>query len=63
MQSAPSQAGYYIFPDFAVCKPSLATRGITTGQQMCKLIMDEKKVAVSKIDAHQYPMRISYISQ
>ena len=50
MQSAPSQAGYYIFPDFAVCKPSLATRGITTGQQMCKLIMDEKKVAVSKIN-------------
>ena len=47
VQSAPSQAGYYIFPDFAVCKPLLATRGITTGQQMCKLIMDEKKVAVS----------------
>ena len=53
MQSAPSQAGYYIFPDFAVCKPLLATRGITTGQQMCTLIMDEKKVAVSKISAYQ----------
>ena len=55
MHSAPSQAGYYIFPDFAVCKPSLATRGITTGEQMCKIIMDEKKVAVSKINAYQYP--------
>ena len=61
MQSAPSQAGYYIFPDFAVCKPLLATRGITTGQQMCKLIMDEKKVAVSKINAYQSGLNKNYV--
>ena len=44
--SAPSQAGYYIFPDFAICKKKLAEKGITTGQQMCKEIFEKKKVAV-----------------
>ena len=45
--SAPSQAGYYIFPDFEVCRNSLNKKGITTGQQMCREIMDTKNVAVS----------------
>ena len=48
--SAPSEAGYYIFPDFEVCRHALAERGIITGQQMCKDIMDKKNVAVSNFD-------------
>ena len=48
MTSAPSEAGYYIFPDFEVCRQALAEKGITTGQQMCKEIMDKKNVAVSQ---------------
>ena len=47
--SAPSQAGYYIFPDFEVCRNSLNKKGITTGQQMCREIMDKKNVAVNKM--------------
>jgi hypothetical protein len=46
--SAPSQAGYYIFPDFYVCKLALAKKGITTGQEMCKEIMTRKNVAVNE---------------
>ena len=47
--STPSQAGYYIFPDFRVCKPGLAKKGITTGEQMCNEIMKKKNVAVRKL--------------
>ena len=46
--SAPSQAGYYIFPDFHVCKLALAKKGITTGHEMCKEIMTRKNVAVNE---------------
>ena len=49
MDSTPSEAGYYIFPDFGVCRPGLAKKGITTGEQMCNEIMSKKSVAVSKL--------------
>ena len=46
--SAPSEAGYYIFPDFEVCRNALIQKGITSGHKMCAEIMDKKNVAVSK---------------
>ena len=48
--SAPSEAGYYIFPDFEVCRNALIQKGITTGHEMCKEIMDKKNVAVSRFE-------------
>ena len=45
--SAPSEAGYYIFPDFEVCRNALIQKGIKSGHEMCKEIMDKKNVAVS----------------
>ena len=47
--SAPSEAGYYIFPDFEVCRNALKQRGIITGYDMCRDIMEKKNVAVSRL--------------
>jgi len=44
--SAPSEAGYYIFPDFEVCRNALIQKGIKSGHEMCKEIMDKKNVAL-----------------
>ena len=49
MTSAPSEAGYYIFPDFEVCRNALKQRGIITGYDMCRDIMEKKNVAVSRL--------------
>ena len=49
VDSTPSEGGYYIFPDFGVCRPGLAKKGITTGEQMCNEIMSKKSVAVSRL--------------
>jgi len=40
------KAGYYFMPDFEVIRPMLAARGITTGQGMCDLMLQEAKVAL-----------------
>jgi len=40
------KAGYYFMPDFEVLRPALAARGITTGQGMCDLMLQEAKVAL-----------------
>ena len=57
------QAGYYFMPDFEILRPALAVRwklkgliqtgelyfrGITTGQGMCDLMLQEAKVMVKK---------------
>ena len=49
--SAPSEAGYYIFPDFEVCRNAFIKKGIASGHEMCKEIMDRKNVAVSEFDS------------
>jgi aspartate/methionine/tyrosine aminotransferase len=43
----PAEAGYYMMPDFEVCRPGLNRRGIKTGQQMAEKMLKEAKVAVS----------------
>lgn len=40
------KAGYYIFPDFENFREKFASRGITTGEQMCDAILNEANVAL-----------------
>jgi len=40
------RAGYYFMPDFEVARAGLAARGVTTGQQMCDLLLKEAGVAL-----------------
>ena len=42
-----SAGGYYIFPDFEVCRQGLMEKAdVRTGQEMCNLMLKEAKVAV-----------------
>ena len=44
----PSAGGFYLMPDFGVCKAGLKRdHGITTSDEMCNLMLKEAKVAVS----------------
>ena len=43
----PSQAGFYLFPNFELCREKLAAKGVKTGQDMCDLLFEEKRIAVS----------------
>ncbi|XP_041459085.1 aspartate aminotransferase-like [Lytechinus variegatus] len=40
------RGGFYIFPDFEVIREALARRNITTGEAMCKALLEEADVAV-----------------
>ena len=42
-----SSSGYYLFPDFEVCKAGLVPKGIKTAEQFCQRMLEEAKVAVS----------------
>ena len=42
-----SQAGFYLFPNFELCREKLAAKGVKTGQDMCDLLFEEKRIAVS----------------
>ncbi len=42
-----SSSGYYLFPDFEVCKAGLVPRGVRTADEFCRRMLDEAKVAVS----------------
>ena len=48
MKGSPSEGAFYFMPDFEVCRPALAARGITTGRQMVAAILEEADVAVSQ---------------
>ncbi len=43
----PSSSGYYVFPDFGVCKPGLNALGVRTAEQFCARMLEEAGVAVS----------------
>ena len=47
MRVVPGEAGYYLFPDFEVCRRGLNQAGIYNGHQMCKAMLDEVAVCVS----------------
>lgn len=42
----PSDGGYYLMPDFEVCRPGLLRKDAKTSDQMCSLMLKEAKVAV-----------------
>lgn len=46
VKAVKPQGGFYMFPDFEVIRCALASRGITTSQQMCDAIFEEISVAV-----------------
>ncbi len=46
----PSHGGYYLFPDFDICREKLNQIGVKNGQEMCDLILKEFKVAVSYVN-------------
>ena len=46
VKAVKPQGGFYMFPDFEVIRCALASRGITTAQQMCDTIFDEISVAL-----------------
>ena len=39
--------GFYIMPDFEIIRSALEKRGVTTGNEMCQLMFEEKSIAVS----------------
>ena len=41
--------GYYLFPDFEVCRKGLNAAGIFTGHDMCKAMLGEVAVCVSTV--------------
>ena len=41
--------GYYLFPDFEVCRPSLNAAGMFTGAEMCQAILEQESVSVRLI--------------
>jgi len=41
-----SQAGFYLFPNFELCREKLAAKGVKTGQDMCDLLFEEKRIAL-----------------
>merc|ERR1711892_140274 len=41
-----SQAGFYLFPNFEKCRAKLEAKGVKTGQDMCDLLFDEKRIAL-----------------
>ena len=43
----PSGAGFYLFPNFEVCRAKLAQKGVKTGQDFCDLLFEEQRIAVS----------------
>ena len=43
----PSSAGFYLFPNFEKCREKLEQKGVKTGQDMCDLLFEEKRIAVS----------------
>lgn len=43
-----SQAGFYLFPNFEKCRAKLEAKGVKTGQDMCDLLFDEKRIAVKE---------------
>ena len=43
----PSSAGFYLFPNFENCREKLEEKGVKTGQDMCDLLFEEKRIAVS----------------
>lgn len=46
VKAVKPQGGFYMFPDFEVIRCALASRGITTAQQMCDAIFEEASVAL-----------------
>ena len=46
VRAVKPQGGFYIFPDFEVIRCVLASRGITTAQQMCDAIFEEVSVTL-----------------
>lgn len=46
VKAVKPQGGFYMFPDFEVIRCALASRGITTAQQMCDAIFEEISVAL-----------------
>merc|ERR1712242_690607 len=43
-----SQAGFYLFPNFELCREKLAAKGVKTGQDMCDLLFEEKRIAAER---------------
>ena len=43
----PSEAGFYLFPNFEICRAKLAEKGVKTGQDFCDLLFEEQRIAVS----------------
>lgn len=43
----PSGAGFYLFPNFEICRAKLAEKGVKTGQDFCDLLFEEQRIAVS----------------
>jgi len=42
----PSGAGFYLFPNFEVCRAKLAEKGVKTGQDFCDLLFEEQRIAL-----------------
>lgn len=46
VKSCASTGGYYLMPDFEVCRSGMALDGITTCQQMCEAILAQYQVSL-----------------
>jgi len=42
----PSGAGFYLFPNFEICRAKLAEKGVKTGQDFCDLLFEEQRIAL-----------------
>ena len=43
-----STSGFYLFPNFEICRSKLEQKNVKTGQDFCDLLFEEKRVAVSQ---------------
>ena len=44
----PSTSGFYLFPNFELCRKKLEKKNIKNGQDFCDLLFEEKRVAVNQ---------------
>jgi len=42
----PSTSGFYLFPNFEICRKNLEKKNVKTGQEFCDRLFEEKRVAL-----------------
>ena len=65
--TALPEGGFYLFPDFAAWRQTLAERGIHTSDQLCERLLEEAGVALLPgtafgMPADQLVVRLSYVN-